>query len=84
MMRALKAMRGPKVWATATLTAAIITTLGCGSTGGSSANVSIGVGVGVYGPPMYGPGPWRGYPYPGQYPPGYGGVWIGVPVCCWD
>lgn len=38
--------------------------------------------VGVYGPPVYGPGPWGGYPYPGAYPPYGGGVWVGVPVCC--
>lgn len=40
--------------------------------------------VGVYGPPVYGPGPWG--PYPGGYPP-YGpggGVWVGVPVCCYE
>ena len=40
--------------------------------------------VGVYGPPVYGPGPWgpRAGPYGpyGGYPPG--GVWVGVPVCC--
>jgi hypothetical protein len=39
--------------------------------------------VGVYGAPVYGPGPWGPYgrPYPGYgYPPG--GVWVGVPVCC--
>jgi hypothetical protein len=39
--------------------------------------------VGVYGPPVYGPGPWGPYgrPYgPYGYPPG--GVWVGVPVCC--
>ena len=74
-------MRGPKTMATVILAASIFATAGCASTG-SSPNVSIGVGV--YGAPMYGPGPWRGYPYPGQYPPGYGGVWIGVPVCCWE
>jgi hypothetical protein len=42
--------------------------------------------VGVYGPPVYGPGPWgpRAGPYGpyGGYPPG--GVWVGVPVCCED
>ena len=40
--------------------------------------------VGVYGAPVYGPGPWG--PYPGRYGPyggyGGGGVWVGVPVCC--
>ncbi len=38
--------------------------------------------VGVYGPPVYGPGygAWGRYPYPGRYPPRGGGVWVGV--CC--
>jgi len=40
--------------------------------------------VGVYGAPVYGPGAWGGYPYPGRYPPYGGGVWVGVPVCCDD
>ena len=38
--------------------------------------------VGVYGPPVYGPGAWGAYPYPGRYPPMGGGVWIGAPICC--
>ncbi len=61
------------------LAGSILATAGCYGTGGS-ANVS----VGVYGTPSYGPGPWVGYPYPGRYPPGRGGVWIGAPVCCWE
>ncbi len=76
-------MRGPKTMATVILAASILATAGCASTGGSP-NVTVGVGVGVYGVPMYGPGPWRGYPNPGRYPPGRGGVWIGAPVCCWE
>ncbi|MCH7889900.1 MAG: hypothetical protein IH921_00210 [Gemmatimonadetes bacterium] len=75
-----KTSRGPKVLATVILVGSILATAGCASTGGSP-NVS--VGVGVYGP-VYGPGPWGGYPYPGRYPPGRGGVWIGAPVCCWE
>ncbi len=75
-------MRGAKALATTILVAAILATAACYGTGGSP-NVSIGVGVGVYGAPVYGPGPWGGYPYPGRYPPGRGGVWIGAPVCCW-
>ncbi len=80
-MHGLKAMRGPKTLATLILAASILATAGCASTG-RPPNVS--VGVGVYGPPVYGPGPWLGYPYPGRYPPGRGGVWIGTPVCCWE
>ena len=38
--------------------------------------------VGVYGPPVYGPGAWGAYPYPGRYPPVGGTVWIGAPRCC--
>ena len=72
-------MRGPKTLAAVILAGAILATAGCYGTGG--ANVT--VGVGVYGP-VYGPGPWGGYPYPGRYPPGRGGVWIGAPVCCWE
>ena len=71
-------MRGPKTFATAILAASILATAAC-QTGGPP-NVS--VGVGVYGAPIYGPGPWRGYPYPGRYPPVGGGVWIGAPICC--
>ena len=81
-IRGPKPLRGPKMLATVILTASIIATAGCASTGGSSSTVT--VGVGVYGAPMYGPGPWVGYPYPGRYPPGRGGVWIGAPVCCWE
>ncbi len=72
-------MRGLKTLAASILAASILATAGCRT--GRPPNVS--VGVGVYGTPMYGPGPWRGYPYPGRYPPGRGGVWIGTPVCCW-
>ncbi len=63
------------------LAVSILATAGCYGTGGSP---NVTVGVGVYGTPYYGPGPWVGYPYPGRYPPGRGGVWIGAPVCCWE
>ena len=77
MMRRLMAIRGPKplggprMLAAVILAGSILATAGCASTGGSP-NVTIGVGV--YGTPMYGPGPWRGYPYPGMYPTGGGSV----------
>ena len=54
-------------------------------TGGLAAAGCYGSGsayVGVYGAPVYGPGPWGAYPYPGRYPPVGGGVWVGAPVCC--
>ena len=62
-------------WKMVALAAIGLGILGC--TGGSAY-------VGVYGAPVYGPGPWG--PYPGRYGPfgpyGGGGVWVGVPVCC--
>ena len=74
--------RGPKTLALVILAGSILATASCASSG--PPNVSVGVGVGVWGAPIYGPGPWGGYPYPGRYPPGRGGVWIGAPVCCWE
>ena len=67
-------MSRPRKVAGMTLLAATLVFGGCYGTGTAY--------VGVYGPPVYGPGPWGGYPYPGAYPPYGGGVWVGVPVCC--
>ena len=53
-------MRGPKALATVILVGSILATAGCYGTGGSN----VTVGVGVYGTPYYGPGPWVGYPLP--------------------
>jgi len=72
-------MRTVRILSAMIFVIAILATASCGT---SSGMTSVTVGVGVYGNPWYGPGPWGGYPYPGRYPPYGGTVWIGVPVCC--
>jgi len=68
--------RRAKVWMMALVMGAVLASAGCY---GSGTTV-----VGVYGSPVYGPGAWGGYPYPGMYPPRGGGVWIGAPRCCYE
>jgi len=78
--RMTRLMGGPmKGLAKVMVMAVLALTLGlAGCAGGTGTTY-----VGVYGPPVYGPGyggAWGGYPYPGRYPPRGGGVWVGV--CC--